>query len=284
MKGKFLKPNPARSGFTLIEVLLVVVLTAMIMYGMGEIFKMSSNVVGGSEAELEVRQRARMIFSRMEIDLSCLLIDANGNYFEIRQGQKNFDDMARLWYRLRLVTSAKYNPEGIPGRSDVTRISYRLYDRSKATELYESKGMKGLEPEAPLLVRTSLTNVTNDMRDLVIDRYPDAEVRVFNDPAFDPNPEDFTQYRDIIAGNVYDFLVEFFSRDKLGDMDDLDLVSLDTYWKTYSLKTARWRKSLPRAVRVSVSVGDSRKRIERTFETTIPIKASYLQAPQGGNP
>jgi len=279
MKRKCFKPS---SGFTLIEVLLVVVLTAMIMYGMGEIFRMSSNVVGGSEAELEARQRARMIFSRLEVDLSSLLLDAEGNYFQIQDGRRNFDDVARFWYKLRLVTAAKYNPEGIPGKSDITRLSYRLYTRSEAIALYEKNGLKNFEPEAPLLVRTSLTNVTREMRDLVIERYPDAEITMFNSQSLAEDPEQFKQYRDIVSGHVYDFLVEFVSLDRLGRIQDLDLVSIDTYWKQQPCTTKRWKYTLPRALRVSVSVGDSRQRIERTFETIIPVKASYLQAPQGG--
>jgi len=276
------KYRKSTSGFTLIEVLLVVVLTAMIMYGMGEIFKMSSNVVGGSEAELEARQRARMIFNRLELDLGSLLLDSEGNYFQIRQGMKSVDDVSRFWYRLRLVSAAKYNPEGIPGKSDITRLSYRIYTRGEAVALYEEMGLRNFEPEDPLLVRTSLTNVTKEMRDLVIDRYPDAKVRMFNSQALDEDPVAYNQYRDIVSGRVYDFLVEFVSMEKLERLSSFDLISIDTYWKQGQCATKRWRNTLPRAVRVSVSVGDSRQRIERTFETIIPVKASYLQAPQGG--
>ena len=216
-----MKMHARTSGFTLIEVLLVVVLTAMLMYGMGQIFKMASDVIGSSEAEVETRQKARAIFDRLEMDMQCLLLDDSGNYFEIKPGTMNVDGVERISDKLRLITAVKYNPEGLPGRMDMTQVSYKLLPENAAVALLTRKQVPFMESEAPLLVRTSLTYVDREMLNIFKARYPDYDLRLYTKPVMGDDPDMFQQYEDIIAGRVYDFSVEALDNVAVSRLPDL---------------------------------------------------------------
>lgn len=277
------------AGFTLIEVLLVVMLTSMLMYGMGEIFKLSSDVVGVSEAEVEVRQKARVIFGRMEMDLQSLVLDSKGNYFRIWRGTgRAIEGVPRMDDKLRLVTSVKYNPEGLPGRFDVTRVLYRLLPEGESLNLLAEKKIMSKKQtscdEAPLLVRYSLTTTTEEMamafqrKHRTLDRIKESK------PKMDADPQTAAaSYKDIISERVLDFGVERLNSNKLENLSDVTLYSLDSYWLHTPCKTDEEHMVPPLCLRISITLHDNKSVIERSFENIIPMKVSFKQAPQGGN-
>ena len=292
MRTNLARPMPmlARAGFTMIEVLLVVMLTSMLMYGMGEIFKMSSNVVGMSESEVDVRQKARVVFGRLEMDIQSIVLDSDGNYFRIWKTDGNLDGIRRLNDKLRLVTSVKYNPEGLPGRFDVTCVVYKLLGKDDTAKLLVKKGIYARQDaraldEGPMLVRYSLTATTADMVRAFVLKHPDAAKLKPVKVSMNSDPEKIEQsYIDIIGERMPDFGVEYLDTNRFdSNVNDLNLYSLDSYWAHRSIKTGQSNPIPPPCIRISVTLRDSKNTIERGFENVIPVKVSYRQAPQGGN-
>jgi len=57
-------------------------ISAVLMWSIFMIFDSSNKLAGMLEGEFEVRQNARAVFARMELDLTSAFLDAKGNYFE----------------------------------------------------------------------------------------------------------------------------------------------------------------------------------------------------------
>ena len=278
----------AGAGFTLIEVLLVVTLTTMLMYAMGEIFKLASNVVGGSEAEVETRQKARLIFSRLEMDLQSLFLSNKNNYFSIENGSIGYAGTTRQADRLRLVTTIKYNPEGLPGRMDITQATYRLEEKEKcASIMREKKYPRFEEMEDPMLIRYALTFTTQEAKDVYTSRFPDErpiqKYLVSDPPKNVREAEDVRQYIDIVSGRVLDFRVDYvLGSDLPGAKTDVE-TGIDTFWSHDPLRIYENSPNveMPQAVRISIVVADTKGRLERAFESIIAVKRSFFNA-QGG--
>lgn len=95
MNIKIHQHRPARrAGFTLMEMLLSVVLTLFLMYGVAQIFSMVGNSVNDSRALLGISDRLRATKTRLELDLAGITCRMNppispGNgegYFELIEG------------------------------------------------------------------------------------------------------------------------------------------------------------------------------------------------------
>jgi len=248
-------------GFTLIEVILVIALTSILMYAMSEIFMIAARVVANSEAELETRQKARTIFSRLEMDLQSAIVGEKG-YFSVSAD------------KLRLVSSAKYNPEGLSGRPDLTIVAYELLGAAASKSLLSKKDLPVYTDEDvddPLLVRYSLTTVTKAMvRDFEL-KYPDLPAITERYPQVDENPSGNPQYEDILAGNVQGMQIDVLKDSTLYAFSGLSLGNVDTYWGNTGTENT---KMIPTALRISISVSDSQERVKRAFETIIRTRFS----------
>lgn len=83
-----------RSGYTLVEMLLSVVLTLMLMYGVAQIFSIVGDSVNDSRALLGIGDRLRATGARLQLDLDGVTSNLtppakpedNGGYFEIIEG------------------------------------------------------------------------------------------------------------------------------------------------------------------------------------------------------
>ena len=257
-------------GFTLIEMLLVVALTTMLMYAMGEIFKLASGVVGGNEAEVEVRQKARSIFSRLEIDVQTALLNREGDTFIIKPGTLG----SRVADSLRLVSSVKFDIEGVSTAGDVNRVSYVLVGEVGAKEALKRKGLPTDEPKDPLLIRYSRTFVSGDAAKEFNRDHPNRpNLTQYPGGPWSDDPEDNPQFIDLVAGNVLDFQIDRVLPGDLAGVT-LDVNGLNGMWK--HLPVDARRDPIPRAIRVSVTLLDDKARIERTFESVIPIKVSNI--------
>jgi len=234
------------SGFTLMEVLIVVMLTAVLMYSMSVIFTKAALVTGVSEAEVETRQNARGIFSRLQLDLSSAFVDDNNNYFRYSGGLLEF------------VTTLKYNPEGFPGRLDITQVAYERVDASGGAAIKQLKRYPTSDEE-PLLVRYVLTYLTQKHVEAYAADYPDQPQLTSHtkiDLATD-KPKSNRQYTDIIAANVTSFDIQFLDESiSTRIAAPLDLSRIDTYW------TDTWKatstKPLPRSLKIRVGLTDKR--------------------------
>ncbi len=78
----FRQHNHSRQGFTLIELMVASGISAVLMWSIFMIFDSSNKLAGMLEGEFEVRQNARAVFARMELDLTSAFLDCKGNYFE----------------------------------------------------------------------------------------------------------------------------------------------------------------------------------------------------------
>ncbi len=239
------------AGFTLVEVLLVVVITTLLMYSMSMIFQKASLIVGVSEAEIETRQKARNIFSRLELDLGNAFVDNDGNYFEITGGQNDSS--------LKFVTTTKYNPEGLIGRVDVTQVLYKKLNGNLAASLQATKGIPGAKPQ-PLIVRYALTYLSEQD---AADYGRSAHTNI--DLAHDGNLlESLAQYVDIVATNVTEFRVQSLNKSQvIGLSAPFSLTRIDSYWNLGSTQ------ELPKAIRVRVGLSDGNGVVNRTFESII---------------
>jgi len=254
-------------GFTLIEVLLVAVITVVLMYSMSLIFQKASLVVGMSEAEIQMRQKARDIFGRLEMDLQGAFVDERGEYFRLNQGKAD----------LGFMTTTKQNPEGYMGRTDLTHVAYKLIKDSSAEELLRKKkliftkqGATLLKPP-PLLVRYSLSYLSKEAFEQFQKDYPGEPypVRAYTIVMIPDDPIADIQYEDIIADNVTDFRVTAVSSDSLKKITDLTLNRIDTYWEDKIDS-----RSLPVAVRIRLCMTDTKGMLSRAFENIICPKYS----------
>ena len=86
--------RPGRRGYTLVEMLLSVVLTLTLMYGVAEIFSMVGNSVNDSRALLGIGDRLRATQARLQLDLDGVTShmtppakpENNEGYFELIEG------------------------------------------------------------------------------------------------------------------------------------------------------------------------------------------------------
>jgi len=69
-------------GFTILELLVASTVSAMLMWAIYTIFNGSNRIANMLDDELEIRQNARAVFARMELDLSSAFLDPNGEYFD----------------------------------------------------------------------------------------------------------------------------------------------------------------------------------------------------------
>ena len=237
------------------EVLIVVMLTAVLMYSMSVIFTKAALITGVSEAEVETRQNARGIFSRLELDLSSAFVDDNNNYFRCSGGLLEF------------VTTLKYNPEGFAGRLDITQVAYERVDGSESTTIKGNKGYP-VTDEEPLLVRYVLTYLTQKHVETYANWYPD-QPQLSSYTRIDlatGQAKSYGQYTDIIATNITSFDIQFLD-EKISTRiaPPLGLERIDTYW------TNTWRpagnRPLPRALKIRVGLTDKRKLVNRMFES-----------------
>ena len=246
-------------GFTLMEVMLVVALTGILMYSMSIIFQKAAVIVGVTGAEVETRQKARSIFSRLQMDLGSAFINSKGQYF-VTDGS-----------RLRVVTSAKYNPEGLVGRMDITQVVYTLTSKGGGADVKALKRYP-VADEEQLLVRYALTFLSQEEADKYNSDYPEQpQLKSYAAVSLDdPGLAESTgQYVDIVAGRVTDFKVECMQT--IGAFSsNLELGEIDNYW-TYAWNSPI-SKTLPKAVRIQVSVTDSKEMVERTFESIMTPK------------
>jgi len=250
----------ARGGFTLIEVLLVAVITVILMYSMSLIFQKATLIVGMSEAEIEIRQKARDIFNRLELDLRCAFVDETGEYFEV-QGNK-------LWF----MTTTRQNPEGYIARTDLTQVAYKLLNEDESERLLRYKKLifsSGTTIDAPrLLVRYSLSYLSKAAYNQFRQDYPDQPYpsKPYPDVRIGDDPEAHRQYEDIVADNVTDFRVSFVSENSLKNLNEFSISRIDTYWRD---KLASSSRSLPLAVRIRICISDRKNMLSRAFENII---------------
>jgi len=247
-------------GFTLMEIMLVVALTGILMYSMSIVFQRAAVIVGVTGAEVETRQKARSIFSRLEMDLGSAFINSKGQYF-VTDGST-----------LKFVTSAKYNPEGLVGRMDVTQVVYTLTSEAGGAEVKALKKYP-VADEEQLLVRYALTFLSQEEADKYNIEYSgeQPELKQYDTVSLDDPglAESTKQYVDIVAGRVTDFKVQCMQA--IGAFSsNLELGEIDNYW-TYAWNSPISKK-LPRAVKIQVSVRDSKDMIERTFESIMTPK------------
>jgi prepilin-type N-terminal cleavage/methylation domain-containing protein len=73
---------PRDRGFTIIELLVAATISSLLMWAIFMIFDTANKMAGLLDGEIEVRQNARAIFARMEIDLASAFLDVDGDYFE----------------------------------------------------------------------------------------------------------------------------------------------------------------------------------------------------------
>jgi len=255
----FAVPGTSRSlgGFTLMEVLFVVAITTILMYSMSIVFQKAAEIVGVTEAEIETRQKARSIFSRLEMDLRCAFIDSHGRYF-------TWDGS-----RLKFVTSAKYNPEGLTGRIDITQVVYEATSPSGGAQVKLDKKYPVAEEE-PLLVRYVLTYLSAEDVANYNETYggdqPELTAYTMVNLTDENAASDTKQYQDIVAGNVKGFSVECMPHSGVF-YENLELAHIDKGWMS------SWRssisKKLPNALRIRVSVSDHKDLVERCFESII---------------
>jgi len=245
------------------EVMLVVALTGILMYSMLIIFQKAAVIVGVTGAEVETRQKARSIFSRLQLDLNCAFINAKRQYF-VTDGSK-----------LKFVTSAKYNPEGMVGRMDITQVVYTLTSKAGGSAVKAKKKYPVTDPEQ-LLIRYALTFLSSEDALKYNSEYPEQpQLEPYDKVSLDEPglAESKGQYVDIIAGNVKGFRVQCMAAsDALSS--NLDLGKIDNYWRPDWDSRDDNTKGLPRAVRVQVSVSDCKNLIERTFESIMSTKST----------
>lgn len=248
------QPKPTRlSGFTLIEILLVVMITSMLMYAMSVIFKKAALISAVSEAEAETRQKARGIFSRLELDLGNAFVDADGNYFR-------YDGSV-----LELVTTLKYNPEGFPGRLDITQVAYERVSADNGARIKRKKRYPVTDSD-PLLVRYVLTYLSEEHARKYAGDYPDQPtLRAHTKIDLATNDPKSGQYTDIIASNVTSFKVQFLDIAKVANIP-LDLSRIDSYWID---SWGRDSKKLPGAIKVRVGLRDDKNTMTRMFESIL---------------
>jgi len=270
----------ARRGFTLIEVMLVVVITGMLMYAMGLIFKGAAGIVGITEAEMETRQKARNIFSRLESDLQGVVISEQRERFNVRKLIQKIDGRDCVFGGLLFSTATKYNPAGMMSKLDLNLVEYGLLDEAGAKDLKKRKKLPDYDPESPLLMRYSITYVSKDAAAAFNSAYPD-EPKLKACEHVDVGkmgPYGFGQYADIIAGKVYDFSVDYIVPRKVYGLGDFTLPVIDSYWESAGGSLQPPPGPLPpQAVRVSISLRDSKDRLERTFETIIRPKLTRFE-------
>ena len=254
-----LKPTRL-SGFTLIEILLVVMITSMLMYSMSVIFKKAALISAVSEAEAETRQKARGIFSRLKLDLSNAFVDADGNYFRY--------DESKEGSILEFVTTLKYNPEGFPGRLDITQVAYELVDKDVGAEIKLKKRYPAAvaADSKPLLIRYVLTYLSKEHAEKYTKDYPDQPRLEAHDKINLAEDKPMAgQYKNIIASNVTSFQVQFLDMAKVADTS-LDLSKIDSYWvDTWDNDS----KKLPMAVKVRVGLKDDKNTMTRMFESIL---------------
>jgi prepilin-type N-terminal cleavage/methylation domain-containing protein len=106
----------SRQGFTLIELIVASSVSAMLLWATYVVFDSSNKVSNLYEAELELRQNARAVFARMELDLNSAFLDSTGRYF--RGTGKS----------LKCVTAI---PSDV---SSITEVAYGRVYRSMATD------------------------------------------------------------------------------------------------------------------------------------------------------